>query len=463
MNDFKKISGQKVLIVEDDEGLARLLADETSDTGADSRWVKSAEEALSVLAEWEPDLVVIDMRLPGANGMDLLQRINTMHARPGFLVITAFGTISQAVDALKAGADDFLTKPLDLDHFMHRVVRILETRMLREEVNHFRRMFSVETFHGLYGQSRSMRILFDQILQIASASGPVLITGESGSGKELVARALHNESDRKKQPFLAVNCAGIPETLMESEFFGHTAGSFTGAQKARQGLFAEAEGGTLLFDEIAEMPLSLQAKLLRILQDGKMRPVGGNKEQQVDVRIIAATHQDLEEEVKKGNFREDLFYRLETFTLEIPPLRDRGEDIGILAGRFLTSFAKNMNKQIDDFSDEAMAMLQQYPYPGNVREFQNAIERAVTFCKGDRITPDHLPARIRSYTPDRNTREIPSLFQSHPGSPLPSLAEIEQRYIEHILGQVNGNKKRAADILGVARRTLYRRLNGNHA
>lgn len=458
MNESNRIQGQKVLIVEDDEGLARLLAEETSDAGTHSRWVVSAEAALPLLSDWEPDLVVSDLRLPGAGGMDLLEHVNAMHARPGFLVITAFGTISQAVDALKAGADDFLTKPLDLDHFMHRVMRILETRMLREEVHRFRRMFLVETFHGMYGQSRPMRILFDQILQIAAASGPVLITGESGSGKELVARALHNESDRKDSPFLAVNCAGIPETLMESEFFGHMAGSFTGAQKARQGLFAEAEGGTLLLDEIAEMPLPLQAKLLRILQDGKMRPVGGNKEQQVDVRIIAATHQNLEEEVKNGRFRQDLFYRLETFTLEIPPLRDRADDIEMLAGRFLTNVANRMGRRIHGFSDEAMSMLQQYPFPGNVREFQNAVERAVTFCNGDRITPEHLPARIRSHTPAKSAGTIPALFQNAAGGPMPSLAEIEQRYIEHVLTQVNGNKKRAADILGVARRTLYRRL-----
>jgi len=461
MTDFERINGQKVLIVEDDEGLARLLADETSDAGTHSKWVPSAEEAEPLLSEWEPDLVVSDLRLPGAGGMDLLQRVKTMHAKPGFLVITAFGTISQAVDALKAGADDFLTKPLDLDHFMHRVTRIMETRMLREEVNRFRKMFSIETFHGMYGQSRSMRILFDQILQIAVAAGPVLIVGESGAGKELVARAIHQESERKDKPFLAVNCAGIPETLMESEFFGHTAGSFTGAQKARQGLFEEAEGGTLLLDEIAEMPLPLQAKLLRILQDGKMRPIGSNTEQQVNVRIVAATHQNLDEEVKNGRFREDLFYRLETFTLDVPPLRDRTEDIEMLAGRFLTSFSTNMGKRISSFSDEAMALLRKYPFPGNVRELQNAIERAVTFCNGGQITPGQLPMRIRSQASGRNAKHVPGLFPDDPGAPLPSLAEIEQGYIEHVLARVNGNKKRAADILGVARRTLYRRLEGS--
>ncbi|MFO8083372.1 MAG: sigma-54 dependent transcriptional regulator [Desulfobacterales bacterium] len=458
MNDLIQIRSQKILIVEDDKGLAKLLADETSDAGFCSRWVLSGEQAEAMFVDWEPDLVVSDLRLPGASGLDLLQKVQTMHAPPAFLIITAFGTISQAVNALKAGADDFLTKPLDLDHFMHCVIRTLETRTLREEIKQFRKMFEHETFHGMFGQSRPMRILFDQITQIASAGGPVLIIGESGVGKELVAKAIHNESDRKTGPFLAVNCAGIPETLMESEFFGHTAGSFTGAHKDRRGLFAEAEGGTLLLDEIAEMSTPLQAKLLRILQDGKMRPVGGNQEQQINVRIIAATHQNLEKEVQNGGFRQDLFYRLETFTLEVPPLRDRGEDIELLAGIFLTRFAKQVGKKVTGFNDDALDMLRNYPFPGNIREFQNAIERAVTFCKTDQIASKHLPLRIRSHVRSSESKNYPSWLSDDPTGQLPSLAEIEQRYIEHVLEHVNGNKKRAADILGVARRTLYRRL-----
>ncbi len=458
MDETKLINGQKVLIVEDDEGLARLLADETSDAELRSRWVLSAEQAGPLLENWEPDLVVSDLRLPGASGLDLLQKVQTIHAPPGFLVITAFGTISQAVTALKAGADDFLTKPLDLDHFMHCVFRVLETRALREEIRQFRRIFAYENYHGMYGQSRPMRILFDKITQIASADGPVLITGESGVGKELVAGAIHKESHRKNMPFLAVNCAGIPETLMESEFFGHASGAFTGAQKARQGLFEEASGGTLLLDEIAEMPVSLQAKLLRILHDGRIRPVGSNQEKQVDVRVLAATHQNLEEAVKSGHFRQDLFYRLETFSLEIPPLRDRGEDIELLAGIFLTRFATHMGKKVYGFSDNALQLLQNYSFPGNIRELQNAIERAVTFCKGDQIQAKQLPIRIRNSISSPANTNFARLLADYAGGPLPSLAEVEQRYIKHVLDHVNGNKKKAADILGVARRTLYRRL-----
>jgi len=457
MND-SRTEGQKILIVEDDEGLADLLADEITDAGFEAVSVASAEDAEVRLVDWEPDLVVSDLRLPGASGLDLLKKAAGLHAPPAFLVITAFGTISQAVEALKAGADDFLTKPLDLEHFMHRLVRILETRRLRQEVDRFRQIFEFDNFHGMYGQSRSMRILFDQILQMAPASGPVLIVGESGTGKELVARAVHAESDRRDGPFIAVNCAGIPENLMESEFFGHTPGAFTGAGKSRQGLFEEANGGTLLLDEIAEMPMGLQAKLLRILQDGSIRPIGANREKQVDVRILAATHQDLEQEVNNGLFRQDLFYRLETFTLNVPPLRDRAEDIELLAGRMLTRFATQMGKQVHGFSDEALALLQQYPFPGNVREFQNALERAVTFCTNSQIKPEDLPARIRDNAKSPDAMADFPIPARGPDNRLPTLAEVEKQYIAHVLEKVGGNKKRAADILGVARRTLYRRL-----
>ena len=303
------IKDSKVLIVEDDKGLGQLLTEEVQDNGLEGYWCSSAEEALGMMSSWNPDLVVSDLRLPGMDGLEFLKKVRDEFPenQPDFLIITAFGTISKAVETLKAGAEDFLTKPLDLDHFMITVERVLRNRALRLEVKQIKSLLNSDSFHDMYGQSRSMRFLFDQITRVAQADGPVLILGESGTGKELVARAIHGESKRAKNPFLAVNCAGIPEHLLESEFFGHKAGAFTGASKTRQGLFAEAHGGTLLLDEISEMPLFMQAKLLRLLQDGKVRPVGGNQEEQVDVRILAATHRDLEEEVRQGHFREDLF------------------------------------------------------------------------------------------------------------------------------------------------------------
>ncbi len=456
-----QIKDNKILVVEDDKGLGKLLVEEIHDHGLEALWASSAEEGLDIMQDWPPDLVVSDLRLPGMDGLKYLDRVRESYqgTQPDFLIITAFGTISKAVEALKAGAEDFLTKPLDLDHFVLTVERILRNRALRKEVMHIKSLLNTDSFHDMYGQSRSMRFLFDQVSRVAHADGPVLILGESGTGKELVARAIHAESNRARNPFLAVNCAGIPEHLLESEFFGHKAGAFTGANRSRQGLFAEAHKGTLLLDEISEMPLFMQAKLLRLLQDGKVRPVGENLEEQVDVRILAATHRDLEEEVRQGHFREDLFYRLETFTLRVPPLRERDSDLELLAERLLRRFCVQTGKRIHGFSEPALNILGKYHFPGNVRELQNAVERAVTFCDGQEILPKHLPARIRE-------NHAQSMEQIPAGSPqglfhdksLPPLAEIEKRYIQHVLDRVGGNKRRAAALLGIGRRTLYRRL-----
>ncbi len=449
-----------VLIVEDDEALGRLLLEEVNDAGLEAQWTATAEEAEKIMERKWPDLVVCDLSLPGMDGLSLLGKIHEKApgSAPGFLMITAFGTISKAVEALKAGAEDFLTKPLDLDHFILSVKRMLERKHLREAVIQMRGLLESDNFHGIYGSSNSMCLLFEQIRQVAAAQGAVMIVGESGSGKELVARAIHRESSRADMPFLPVNCAGIPEHLLESEFFGHAAGSFTGAQKARQGLFAEAQGGCVLLDEISEMPLFLQAKLLRVLQDGKLRRLGDNREFQVDVRVLAATNRDLEEEVRLGHFREDLFFRLETFTLQIPPLRERGEDVELLAGRFLREFTLALGKRTRGFSEEALARISEYPFPGNVRELRNAIERAVTFASGDLIRVEHLPARIRNFLPDNDAGPGSIFNNPERNEKLIPLAEIERRYINHVLKSVNGNKRKAAGILGIGRRTLYRRL-----
>ncbi|MBB5022462.1 sigma-54-dependent transcriptional regulator [Desulfurispira natronophila] len=448
----------QVLVVEDDNNLANLLLDEVRDGGYEVQRAASAEVALQLLQESSFDLVISDLRLPGMHGLELLQQLRTLHAPPACIVITAFGTISQAVEALRAGADDFLTKPLDLEHLMLCVERTLQNRLLRFEVRRFREMIRQDSFHGIMGGSRSMRILFDQIRQLARAQGPVLITGESGVGKELVARAIHKESDRCEGPFVAINCAGIPESLLESEFFGHAAGAFTGAQQRRKGLISDADGGTLLLDEIGEMPMTLQAKLLRVIQDSTLRPVGSNKEEQVDVRILAATNRNLEKDVQSGSFREDLFYRLETFALHIPPLRERGDDMELLANTFLQQINARMEKNIEGISEDALLHMRHYSFPGNVRELQNAMERAVTFCQEKTIQTCHLPARIREHAEVFHKESM-----HHPGhwpSPLVTLDVLELRYIQHVLEQVNGNKQRAAEILDIGRRTLYRKLEG---
>ncbi len=456
-------SGGLVWIIEDDKSLGTLLLDEVRDAGLEGYWKASAEEAYQAMEQKWPDLIVCDLRLPGMDGLSFLRKIlgNAPDSPPGFLIITAFGTIPKAVEALKAGADDFLTKPLDLEHFMLSVKRVLERKRLREVVNQMRGLLSSESFHGMYGKSMAMHLLFKQIRQVAKAQGPVLILGESGTGKELVARAIHKESTRAGGPFMPVNCAGIPEHLLESEFFGHAEGSFTGARKSRQGLFEEAESGSLLLDEISEMPLSLQAKLLRILQDGSLRRVGENREHQVDVRVLAATHRDIDEEVRLGHFREDLFFRLEAFTIRVPPLRERGEDIEFLAARFLQQHALAMDKKVKGFSGRAIDMITQYPFPGNVRELSNAVERALAFAPEGWIRMEHLPTRIRDYQSDLGGPSIDSNALMTEDEKLLPLAEVERRYIHHVLEKVGGNKRRAAAILGIGRRTLYRRL-GQH-
>ncbi|MDG5815607.1 sigma-54 dependent transcriptional regulator [Chitinispirillales bacterium ANBcel5] len=458
----ENITGSKVWIIEDDRALGTLLKEEVIDSGLEAIWMSSAEEALMAMQKDLPDLFVCDLKLPQMDGLTFLSKVKqTVEGiAPGFLIITAFGTIPKAVEALRAGADDFLTKPLDLEHFILCVNRIIESKKLKEVVSRMRGLFSSDIFHGMYGKSTPMRLLFDQIKQVAKARGPVLIVGESGSGKELVAKAIHEESEREGNVFLPVNCAGIPEHLLESEFFGHAEGSFTGANRGRQGLFAEAQDGTLLLDEIAEMPLALQAKLLRILQDGKIRRIGENREHQVNVRVLAATHGDLEEEVKKSRFREDLFYRLETFTLRVPPLRERGDDVELLAAKFLQQFSLALDKKVTDFSPQALDLITNYSFPGNVRELRNAVERGVTFATTNRIQVDNLPARIRDFASSNENINCSEFAFKKNDNRFLTLAQMEQRYIYHVLESVNGNKRRAAAILDIGRRTLYRKCDG---
>jgi DNA-binding NtrC family response regulator len=436
--------------------LRRLLEEELGEAGYKVQAAADAESAWYALRGGEPAIVVSDLRLPGTDGMALLSRTRQLPVSPGFIIITAFGTVAQAVEALKQGADDFLTKPVDLEHLLLCVRRVGETRRLRQELERYRELLGRGDFHGLIGRSAPMRRLFTTIRQIARAAGPVLITGESGVGKELVARAVHGESERANAPFVAVNCAGIPAELLESELFGHTAGAFTGAVRARRGLFAEADSGTLLLDEVGEMPIPMQAKLLRVLQDGRVRPVGANREETIDVRVVAATNRDLQREVAARRFREDLFYRLETFALHVPPLRERGEDLELLTAHFIERFSARLGHDISGITDVALQRLKRYPFPGNVRELANAVERAVTFCQEREIDLSHLPARLRDTVPAGSTDTLPPGVLGR--DELPDLEEVERRYIEVVLERVGGNKRRAAEILGIGRRTLYRRL-----
>ncbi len=449
-----------ILVVEDDSGLCELIREELEDAGHTVSTAADGHSGARLLGE-PYDLVISDLRLPGEDGLALLERSRAQPVPPGFIVITAFGTIAQAVEALKRGADDFLTKPLQLDHLQLCVQRALELRTLQREVARYRSLHAAEEdgLHGMIGRSPAMRRLFDQIGRIAAAEGAVLVLGESGVGKELVARALHAESARANGPFVALNCAGIPAELLESELFGHAAGAFTGARHARKGLFAEAEGGSILLDEIGEMPVTMQSKLLRILENGCVRPVGENRERYLDVRVIAATNRDLEEAVAAGDFRADLFYRLDTFALQVPPLRDRGEDLDLLTARFISRFGASARPPVEGITAEALANLRRYPFPGNVRELSNALERAVAFCRHGEIGLDDLPNRIRAAGTDSSPDGAPGSLTSPSGTALLPLREMERRYVREVLDQCHGNKRQAARLLGIGRRTLYRYLD----
>lgn len=454
---------KRVLIVEDDREHGLMLADELEDAGYTVEVAPTAEEAMTLCEAHPPDAVLSDLQLPGLDGIALLRRLQQAPAPPAVIILTAFGTIPQAVEALKAGADNFLTKPVDFDHLLISVARACEIRDLKHKILQLEAGGKTAPgFRGIYGYSVPMRRLFEKIQLVAKAEGPVIVTGESGVGKELVAKAIHAESERREKSFVPVNCASIPENLLESELFGHAAGAFTGATKARRGLFAEADGGVLFLDEVNELPMGMQAKLLRVLQEGTIREIGSNRETSIDVRVVVATNADLEKEVTDGRFREDLFYRLEMFQLDVPPLRLRGDDVELLIAQFLVSGRQEMGKDVEGISVEAMDMLRKYSFPGNVRELQNAIKRAVAFCAGSEIQPDHLPERIRreaaSSRPTAAAPGAPGLLGE--GEPIASLEEMKTRYILHALKILGGNKRRTAELLGIGRRTLYRYLGG---
>jgi two-component system response regulator HydG len=367
--------------------------------------------------------------------------------------MTAYGSMETAIDAIRAGAYDFVTKPFEMNDIALTMERALKHRALREEVKRLRRVVvDQQKFDDILGTSPAMKKMYDLVARVAETETTVLISGESGTGKELVAKALHAKSGRKEGPFVAINCAAMPEPLLESELFGHTKGAFTDARTARPGLFIKASGGTLFLDEIGEMPPGMQAKLLRALQERTVRPVGGDQEQSFDARLIAATNRDLETEVEEKRFREDLFYRINVVRLHVPPLRARGSDILLLAAHFLQRYQTSGPQRVVGIKSGAADKLLSYPWPGNVRELQNCIERAVALAQYDHLGVDDLPERVRDFKSSRITIE-----SSDPAELLP-MEEVERRYIVRVLEAVGGNKTLAAQVLGFDRRTLYRKL-----
>jgi DNA-binding NtrC family response regulator len=443
----------KILIVDDEQIMCEMLADDLKRHGFQPTWCISSEKALDVLKTQSFDVLLTDLNLPNMNGIELCERIVANRPDTPVIVITAFGSMETAIAAIRAGAYDFVTKPVDTEFLVLALDRAVKHRSLQEKVRLLdKALKKSHRFAELIGESPVMHKLMNRLERVADTETSILIAGETGTGKELVAQALHKRSRRRRSPFVAVNCAALPDALLESELFGHKRGAFTDAKTERRGLFLQAHGGTLFFDEIGDIPLSLQSKLLRSLEERSVRPIGGTSEVAFDVRIIAATNRDIETAIEEGRFREDLYYRINVIQIDLPPLRERGTDILLLARHFVEQFAIRSNKHITGISNTASEKLLNYTWPGNVRELRNTIERAVVLTGCEKISVDDLPEKIRDYKATR------FLVESDNPSELVPIQEVERRYILHVLKTVGGNKTLAAKVLGLDRKTLYRKL-----
>jgi two-component system response regulator HydG len=440
-------------MVDDDAALCETLALGLGKRGYRTTSCTSADDALVALSADDFDVVVTDLTMRGTGGIELCEKI--VASRPGIpvLLLTAFGSLESAVAAIRAGAYDFISKPVQIDVLAFAIDRAAKHRELGEEVRRLRheagRTAQPDEF---IGQSNRMRPVYDMIERVADSETTVLVTGESGTGKELVAQALHRRSRRREHPFVAINCAAMPEGLLESELFGHTRGAFTDAKSDQVGLFLQANGGTLFLDEIGDMPLTLQPKLLRVLQERSVRPLGARAWTPIDVRLIAATNRDLESAIEEGRFREDLYYRVNVVHIALPPLRSRAGDVLPLAQHFLRLFASRTEKSVVGISAAAAEKLVAYSWPGNVRELQNCIERAVTLARYDQLAAEDLPEKVRKY------RSAHVLVPGDDPSELAPLEEVDRRYIVRVMEAVGGNKTAAARILGLDRKRLYRML-----
>jgi DNA-binding NtrC family response regulator len=444
----------RVLIVDDDTSMCELLAEGLGQQGYDARWKASPHEALAEIEERNFDVVLTDINMRDMNGLELCQRATEAHPELPVIVITAFGSMETAVQAIRAGAYDFITKPFDIDVVAIAIERAVKHGVLTREVQRLQKVVDESRrFDELLGASPAMKEVYDLLERVAESESTVLVSGESGTGKELVARALHRRSKRSAGPFVAINCAAMPEHLLESELFGHTKGAFTDARTARPGLFVQAKGGTIFLDEIGDMPLGLQPKLLRALQERTVRPVGGDHEMPIDVRVVAASNRDLETAIEERKFREDLYYRINVIHVELPPLRARGADVLLLAQHYLEHFAAQSQKDVRSLDPEAAERLSAYSWPGNVRELANCLERAVALTRNESIGNADLPEKIRNY------RTSHVLVAASDPSELVPLEEVEKRYILRVLEAVGGNKTLAAQVLGLDRKTLYRKLD----
>ncbi|MAE94689.1 MAG: Fis family transcriptional regulator [Deltaproteobacteria bacterium] len=441
----------QLLVVDDDRAMREMLSSLFREQGYWVQEASSSDEALEQTAEFDFDVVLSDIRMPGRSGIELVGELRKLRPETPVILMTAFGTIDSAIESMRAGAFDYITKPFEPDVVAFTVERALERRVLEEENRRLRRAVDRTSGMGdLIGDSPAMREIFALIRKIGHTRSSVLITGESGTGKEVVARTIHYHGARAERPFIPINCTAIPEGLLESELFGHVRGAFTGAHASKRGLFEKANGGTLLLDEIGDMGPGLQGKLLRVLQDGEVRPVGGNEGVKVDVRIIAATNQDLEAEMEAGRFREDLFYRLNVIPIRIPPLRERPEDIPALVEAFTQRHCDGSPRV---FTSAALDRLAQQPWRGNGRELENTVERVLALTEADPIDVSDLGLPAAPGSPTAADEDFLARAAVR-GVPLDELVD---RYIDAVMASVEGNKVRAARVLGIDRKTLYRR------
>lgn len=449
-----------VLIVDDEQETCELLELALGRQGYTVTTSTSAARALDLVAAEDFDVVLTDLGMPEMSGLDLCERVIGTRPNMPVVVITGLGSLEAAVGAIRAGAYDFITKPVDPKLVLLSVARAVQHRHLQDEVKRLREVVAegAEADSHIVGDSAAMRRVHELIGRVGESEASVLVQGETGTGKELIARSIHARSRRIHGPFVAINCSAVPHSLIESELFGHARGAFTDAKVDRKGLFVQATGGTLFLDEIGELPIEVQPKLLRALQERKVRPVGANAEVPFDARIVAATNRNLEDEVYEKRFREDLYYRVNVVRIDVPPLRERGGDVLHLAAHFLRHFAERNQKPALELSTACAEKLMAYNWPGNVRELENSMEHAVALARFEQITVEDLPEKIRAYSAER------FVVAANDPTEIVTMEELERRYVLRVLSLVGGNKSRAAQVLGFDRRTLYRKLEryGEH-
>jgi DNA-binding NtrC family response regulator len=443
----------RVLVVDDDEATRHMILQWLRAEGKEVALASNVTEAVGVAKDFEPEVVLTDLNMNGGSGIELCRRFADSWPDTPVIVITAFGSMAAAIDAMRAGAYDFIPKPFDIEALAIAVERAYQHHKLKGELKRLRAAVGQDGWeHDILGNSSAVVEMRSMLERVSRTEATVLITGETGTGKEIAARVLHQRGRRRAGPFVALNCSALPEALLESELFGHIKGAFTDARERRAGVFLEADKGTLFLDEIGDMPSAVQAKLLRALEERKVRPLGAAGEVPFDTRIVAATNRDLEDAVQNGTFREDLYYRLNVVHVAVPPLRSRGGDVLLLAQHFLQQFANRSRPEVVGLAESAAERLLTYPWPGNIRELRNAIERGVALTHFDHLRADDLPERIRDFQP----RHV--LVAGDDLEELVSLHEVEKRYVLQVLQAAAGNKSLAAHTLGISRRTLYRKL-----